>query len=764
MIKNYWCVALEWINHLINQSKINWFWAISFRKVTEGATHSVKLIIEENWDWNGFFIKKWEKVFEENKWYELECIKWSHLFVECLSWCWDDILITKKDHWKTFDPDLFEKWLLIKKLQDIIGLINKDLWGKTRMESSEEEFKSRVYKYIEEKKDNLRDGNSFLFLNGEKYDLQSLISNQIVYNWVNIWSIKSLVDESIEHLKIVWCQYMCQLHWDLKASNILVDGNNVKLVDLWNMHRYWEYRKWDPAFDLAKLINSLERFHKVDKIRDALYAIESNREISFIDNDINVVCNQINDLEINYEKIALEMWYDIDALILKVPLYQLLLNFITLKRHSLFPEVHHELLWCILESAYWAYKKIKDINETEQYKTTLNSIKNKSINRFAIITDILWKNWIRDFKFDYWCVWKTNKCAFGKIYIAGNPYFYKLWPSDLINMEEKNYWLVSWYKREKLISNFSDGEDGVLLYDFNNDFINWGKLLQNFFNDYVDWELSASDYEMVSRIYETIWQNYINSLIVSDNHWPNDKFFWERLVDWWRFDQYYLWSTFILDDVTKIKFEDILDFQIRFKNNDWICLWRLIDRAKQDLNYTWSRYLVNSPWDLTEQNITSYGTFFDFETGWNNALCQEIAIRFDFNCIKWGYLIPMRNSVYWSESVKNRIEKLIPKFDLSMDKKVLDIDFNFNIWKIRKENIKLYLEHVIRKLPLTVLQDREFIQRYKSSVLMRMMWVINLTELTARDQVIMLWLLSLFLSDYWEESISDHFEIISCFI
>lgn len=316
---------------------------IGRRYILKGATDSIKVSITFKSN-NRFFLKSGEKVELENFWYS-KLKKESDLFLNNY-FLKRDVLVVPfigiNDMANLFltDPSFVLKRLTDFFLQDYPKFIVLN------SKHSNLKFIKKIVK------------KSFLKL--DSLSCNDFFSSKIIYTHKNE---KIINLPSIKEMFILVCRDLLRLEpfkssnifGDLQLPNMIIDQDRLKIIDLSNM-----VKKGDYAYDLAKVINYLKRFHLVANYRDnnkvsSSLLMSHDKENIIFNNNL-----KFNNEVVIFEDKILEFFsenFNDSSLKKRVRLYSFIINSYTLKRHLQLSKSNLDLcLFCISDSFYDLYK------------------------------------------------------------------------------------------------------------------------------------------------------------------------------------------------------------------------------------------------------------------------------------------------------------------------------------------------------------------------------------------------------------------------
>lgn len=152
---------------------------------------------------------------------------------------------------------------------------------------------------------------------------------------------------------------------DFQPANILVSGENLKIIDLSD-----GLINFDMALDLGKFFNYLDRFRYVAAVRDNKNGAskEFNVDISIVDNKIKIDSGK----NVNYfSRLFGSLEQEISSYIYsnnhdyylpdRIKIYKFVINYITLKRHIFYPDLVKMLLANIVDSYMEVINKVENL-------------------------------------------------------------------------------------------------------------------------------------------------------------------------------------------------------------------------------------------------------------------------------------------------------------------------------------------------------------------------------------------------------------------
>lgn len=203
--------------------------------------------------------------------------------------------------------------------------------------------------------------------------------------------------------------------------------------------------------------------------------------------------------------------------------------------------------------------------------------------------------------------------------------------------------------------------------------------------------------DSIWRLFQWVRDRYAETMRQSDAGGENDIFFRDRVHQWGMLKKY-LDMPVQTDGWVIVSIKDILDFPITI-NGEAVdsTIWEMFNNLVQDFSSPKKRSLVMSQGDITENNVTLEGHFYDFETGGINSITQDVAITLHYLMVLWHYLTPKYSSSFWTLDV-NR-EQLLgniepPHAHFTIKEGHIDFTLDFKCPEFKKKILKAYVDSI----------------------------------------------------------------------
>lgn len=361
----------------------------------------------------------------------------------------------------------------------------------------------------------------------------------------------------------------------------------------------------------------------------------------------------------------------------------------------------------------------------------------------ASVDDMLWKYALRNWFWWFQVLqrWKTMKSAYGKVAFHNWPVrYFKVSQADRIRKEVEAYKLLPNWSHQIL-----DGD--IYLWDmwmYVQDFFHWRywTCIMEDACQMIVWESSLTIdivRDECRKVFEWVANNYRNSRHTSDADWANDIFYkWRVLgsaswIDWY--------GKLLLNDETETPrhLSQLYDYPVIINGiNDWITIGKMFQELKNHFWWQKQREMVLSQWDLTENNITLDGNFYDFETWWVNSLWQDMWITVHYFMIAGHYITPKySNSAKSLQIDTNKLLDLVslPEWTLRIVKnKELHIHVAFMLPEIKRVILSEYL----RVMKIMWLWLHDWFHDFKMALVFRFLASKNLASINEKDRILLL--------------------------
>ncbi len=357
---------------------------------------------------------------------------------------------------------------------------------------------------------------------------------------------------------------------------------------------------------------------------------------------------------------------------------------------------------------------------------------------------------------------RTGKSVYGEVVIENKPYYFKVAKSEDLAIELSGYRTANAYPHEPIVDHFFDDEYGLMLQNYCEDLRPGGAgLLSNYLNKriYSPEEANPAGWTGRARaIFENV-QHIVGDTVTSPMvlSGPSDKFFAERLTPDGRISQFYAGQTMSFPAAhANVECNDLFGYQIH-SGGDTTTITEQLEQARMILSPDQPRVFAVTQGDLTENNISANGVFFDFETAGLNSILQEAAIFIYFAFI-YGHYLGVKYSDFPSTNLEYDANQLLnTEYQLDRDDRSIKIDCEYTLPEIKRELIRMFNETVVVPLEKSgKLGRREDIEYLKSAFLMRIIGVKNLRKFAEKDMVFSLSLVPYLCDRRPYSSVSDY--------
>lgn len=540
---------------------------------------------------------------------------------------------------------------------------------------------------------------------------------------------------------------------DFQASNILLKGNSVKLIDLSDITVGLPI-----AYDIGKLFNYLNRFSTIYKLRTENKKLKTSVGLSIVRHSYGEFI-RLNNLKLNRLITTKQEKHLTDYVTGRnsklnaqdIKLFEFISCLITLRRHlKLFPNLAHQLIFALTDS----YDKIRNYIESDVRVDScdLELMVDEVVHDYSTSRDIKDIN-IVDKK-------QTTKSAYGTIAINQQKYFYKLNCAQRAEKELIGYSTTGQLKHMKIIDHYR--HDGCLLivqeYLDCLESFKEPRLLRDAVNRSIYMEDNSKKIlDSFLDICKDIKNNYTKTIAKKPVAFcgMNDDFFYYRLAIDGRIDQFYKKTPPNLYD-EKIGQENILSRNINCLGSNK-ALDQIINKSIKLLDPKKKRYLAASQGDMTESNITTDGVFFDFETGGYNSVAQDLAITLCHLFIYSSHLEPIYSesiNKYWND-IKVITSRL--RASISHDEDPA-IDINYDIPDLKLDMIKIFNDNVIKFIDYKIKKEdiNNFINQLKCAIAVRLLLVKDINKLPLNERLAMVGFAIYFNDDKIYNSVYDY--------
>lgn len=348
---------------------------------------------------------------------------------------------------------------------------------------------------------------------------------------------------------------------------------------------------------------------------------------------------------------------------------------------------------------------------------------------------------------------KTMKSVYGKIRFSDwSIRFFKISQAQRIQKEMTAYHTLSNWKHQKI--------DHVMYLDglgmYTQDFFEgkyWTCIMEDVCQ-YLSGE-SLLTKELIRdeciQIFRWIAEKYETSIHTDKKHGENDIFYKWRTVGDNSWIHWYKNLPLKHQDGSESILQDIYNYPVILNGRlTPITISGMFDELVQHFWSPYQRKMIISQGDLTENNITLDGNFYDFETWGVNALWQDMAITIHYLMIAGHYITPKYSSS--AKSLKINLDKLLhsvelPRASFMINNKMLHINFEFASPAMKQ----LILTEYFRIMQILWCLEEEF-ENLKKALAFRCIASKNLRSVDACDRTT---LLSLALSLYSLRSFED---------
>lgn len=199
------------------------------------------------------------------------------------------------------------------------------------------------------------------------------------------------------------------------------------------------------------------------------------------------------------------------------------------------------------------------------------------------------------------------------------------------------------------------------------------------------------------RLFQWVRDRYAETMRQSNIDGENDIFFRDRVRQGGMLKRY-LDMPVQTDGWVIVSMKDILGFPVTI-NGEPVdsTIWEMFNNLVEDFSSPKKRSLVMSQGDITENNVTLEGHFYDFETGGINSITQDVAITLHYLMVLWHYLTPKYSSSFWTLDV-NR-EQLLknvesPNAHFTIKEGRIDFTLDFKCPEFKKKILKAYVDSI----------------------------------------------------------------------
>ena len=317
---------------------------------------------------------------------------------------------------------------------------------------------------------------------------------------------------------------------------------------------------------------------------------------------------------------------------------------------------------------------------------------------------------------------KNNK--FGSFQIGEFKFFYKILALNDYERELKGYNIVKkYYKVENLLINISSNNEGILIYEYDNEIAENKGLLVDYY----------AQNDKISYIFNNIIDMYKNVFIKTLKFTITDScniFYKNRINS--RLKKYY----------DKDFYEKYDGLEIIFNNQiTKINLKFIISELEKYYEGNYKKYwTIISQCDPTDLNITISGRVIDYLGGGENPIMAEFAMFLWQNLCIGNYLAIKYNSKYFENH--NKIKLKIDKVDFNKKNNTI---FHY-IRDIRFESIKIYISKIIIPL-LKDINYNDWYKDLKNFISLKILTIFDLNIMEEKDIFLSLCYLYIFYSN-----------------
>lgn len=296
--------------------------------------------------------------------------------------------------------------------------------------------------------------------------------------------------------------------------------------------------------------------------------------------------------------------------------------------------------------------------------------------------------------------WQTSKSVYWKILL---PWiwerFFKIGQKIRIKHEIAAYWKLPDWPHSDIHESWEVCWFWIYLQDYHQ--WKYGRSILEDFSKQISGTSNINEIEVLDNIwcvFQGVRDRYTATMRQSDANGENDIFFRDRVHQWGMLKKY-LDISMQTHRWVILSMKDILDMPIAIN-------WEAIDytiggmfsHLVQDFSSSKKRSLVMSQGDITENNVTLDGHFYDFETGGVNSITQDVAITLHYLMVLWHYLTPKYSSSFWTldvcrEQILENVEP--PRAHFTLQEGRLDFTLDFKCPEFKKKVIKLYAKNML---------------------------------------------------------------------
>ena len=295
--------------------------------------------------------------------------------------------------------------------------------------------------------------------------------------------------------------------------------------------------------------------------------------------------------------------------------------------------------------------------------------------------------------------WKTSKSVYWKVLLPWTwERFFKIGQKIRIKHEIAAYWKLPDWPHSDLHESWEVGWFWIYFQDYHQ--WKYGRSILEDFGKQISGTSNINEAEVLDniwRLFQWVRDRYAETMRQSDIDGENDIFFRDRVRQGGMLKKY-LDMPVQTDGWVIVSIKDILDFPITI-NGEPVdsTIWEMFNNLVEDFSSPKKRSLVMSQGDITENNVTLEGHFYDFETGGINSITQDVAITLHYLMVLWHYLTPKYSSSFWTLDV-NR-EQLLknvesPNAHFTIKEGRIDFTLDFKCPEFKKKILKAYVDSI----------------------------------------------------------------------
>lgn len=330
--------------------------------VTTGQTDTLKKVVKFGTE--SFFIKIGEKVENENLVYENSLFADNPLFLKRIKqFSSGSILVLPYFPSVTLEDILIKERLLLTPTR--IHFLNELLYKTYHLFWAQNVSRSAVD--VEEIKNYIEARVNPLYKEEKRIDFEKLFSAPVMYKKngtkIELPSIQQMVTRVLKTFSNLNSGLSSCIIGDFQPSNILISGEDFKIIDLSNGSR-----DGDLALDVGKLFNFINRFHFIVELRNKIADKTKNDGPSY---NKALTIKSFDYPRLVQRKLAENVEENFSAFIAKetsdfnfpdrVKLYKFVVNLITIRRHINIGVSLEPLLSVLIDSYYELETKIFNI-------------------------------------------------------------------------------------------------------------------------------------------------------------------------------------------------------------------------------------------------------------------------------------------------------------------------------------------------------------------------------------------------------------------